>query len=226
MHSITGNMRISLALLLPFFPALVLAAPDEPQAQYSRKCSPTPSVNTNKIYPGQEKIVSSNNLALPTGKAVYAKGERVYISGHVLDRNCVPISDAIIEIWQTSPEGKTINPSLSDRLDPYPDFVGSGRAVSDNLGKFTFITLFPAPESQGSAPRIHFRIVHDGFPAINTDMFFAGDKRNDTDSVLDKLHPESRHQLSGTVSQSGITEDAISVKWDIVMDGVNSFRKY
>jgi len=219
------KMRISATILALFLP-IAASATDSLPAQYSRKCIATPAVGKDK-YPGQKAIIKSNNLALPTGKSTYPEtGQRVVISGHVLDTNCVPVSDAIVEIWQAGPDGKYVSPTLSKRLDPYPEFVGSGRVVTDNLGKFSFVTLFPGAENETSAPHINVHVVRDGFPALNTRLFFAGDKRNDGDKILGKVAPENRHQVSGTVAPSGAAEDAIAVKWDIVLGGTNSFRKY
>src|SRR5437879_3782758 len=102
-------MRIALIFLLSVFPVFAFAAEDEQKNTYNSKCAVTPSINKAiDSYPGKNGIVSSNDLALPVGKAVYANGQRVYISGHVLDKNCVPVSDAIIEIWQATPDGKYI----------------------------------------------------------------------------------------------------------------------
>jgi protocatechuate 3,4-dioxygenase, beta subunit len=183
------------------------------------KCPATPSINEG--FPSQSTIVPSNKLALPAGKAVWAPGELVYLSGRVLDKNCVPISDAIMEIWHTNPEGKYVTARLADRVNPYPYFAGSGRAVTDNLGRYNFITTFPGPYGK-SAPHIHVRVTHPDFPPLLTEMFFAGDKRNAADAKFKQLkNPDS---LLGKVA--GNANGSISVKWDIALRGSNKYRKY
>lgn len=213
---------LALPLLLTLIPALASAD------SYDRKCTVTPSIKKVEHYPGRAGIITSNNLALPEGKSVYAEGQRVYISGHVLDKNCVPISDAIVEIWQANPDGQYIPLSRSDLLSPYPYFAGSGRAVTDNLGRFSFVTLFPGSESPTHAPHINFHVVLDGFPALNTEMFFAEDRRNKDDKVLSELPFADQDLLLAKVSplDDSKVKDGLAIKWDIVLNGVNAFRKY
>ncbi len=215
-------MRAALLLILSLLPAVAFA---EQKADHINKCDTTPSIKTND-YPGKETIVSSNNLALPEGKAVSAHGQKVYIYGRVLDKNCVPVSDVIVEIWQANPKGKYVTSSLEDRLDPYPLFTGTGRAVTDNLGRFNFITLFPGEEKPHHAPHIHFLITHNKFPRLNTEMFFADDTRNGDDAWLNKISPEKRNLLTAKVSEFQHPEDGVAVNWDIILDGTNDFRKF
>lgn len=241
--------RLPLVLLLSFLPAIAFAAhkakvtPGEGDSQNlftqpitlttsdqqagdpANKCPVTPTLKTTD-YPGQAAITSSNNLIKPAGKAVNASGQKVYLYGRVLDKNCVPVSDAIIEIWQANPGGKYIKSSLDDRMDPYPDFVGAGRAVTDNLGRFNFTTIFPGTEKAKHAPHIHFLITHPKFPKIHTEMFFADDNRNPSDDWLRKLKPEQQSLLLGKVEEFEKHEDGITVHWNIVLNGINDFRTY
>jgi protocatechuate 3,4-dioxygenase, beta subunit len=105
------------------------------QDKYLADCKATPEiVGAGSDYPGKERIVPSNKPALPAGKSIFGKGELVFLSGRVFDRNCVPVSDAVIELWQTNAYGNYIYPNSAARSNPYPLFAGSGRAVTDNLG--------------------------------------------------------------------------------------------
>ena len=238
-------MRILLVLLLSFFPVLACAGQDiapqegtvtpfttpgkltqsDQQATEPSKCPATPSLKTYD-YPGRSAIVSANNLIKPAGKAVVAYGQKVYLYGRVLDKNCVPVSDAIVEIWQANPSGRYITSKLDDRMDPYPDFTGSGRAITDNLGRFNFITLFPGIEKEHHAPHIHFLVTHPKFPKVDTEMFFAGDNRNTDDFWLRKLTPAQQNLLFARVSEFEKHTDGVSIQWDVVLDGANDFRSY
>ena len=70
-------------LLLAAFP--VAAAPT---------CSPSTSIK-HFDYPGASAIVTTNNLILPTGKALEADGQKLIITGRVVDRNCMPVPEAM-----------------------------------------------------------------------------------------------------------------------------------
>lgn len=221
------KMRLLFICLLSLFPVLAFATGTASKAKVDNsRCQVTPAISQNRYdYPGREDIVSSNNLALPAGKSVYAKGQKVYIRGRVLDKNCVPVSDAIVEIWHVNPNGKPVNSSLGDRMSPYPDFVGSGRAITNNLGDFSFVTLFPGIEKADSAPYIHFRVTCDGFKTVTSGMFFSGDNRNSSDKALGKIADDQRELLLAKIYPIDNSND-IEAEWNIVIDGVNQFRKY
>jgi len=178
-------------------------------------------------YPGREGIVPSNKLALPAGKSIYASGELVYISGRVLDAKCVPVSDAIVDIWQADPEGHYVHSTLGERLSPAPAFAGSGRATTDNLGRFNFVTVFPG--SVGTrAPFIHVHVVHKDFPTLDTEMFFADDRRNATDPVFSSLSSAQRSMVTAKVwlRDPSDPDKGLGASWDISLNGKNPWRHF
>lgn len=231
-------MKIAVALLLFFSPVWAFAAP-QPQDKYLADCHLTPSLAAHN-YPGREGIISSNKLALPAGKSIYAKGELVYLSGRLFDTHCVPVSDAIIDIWQTNPAGNYAPSSRGERLDPYPHFTGTGRAVTDNLGRFNFVTLFPGPytviirdekgriiRKEFHAPHINFHIVHQHFEPLDTEMFFSGDRRNTDDVDLQKLSPNVWPGVMAKVwpRNTDKPKDGLYGRWDITIPGMQ-FRHF
>lgn len=182
---------------------------------------------TGDGYPGREGVVTSNKLALPAGKSVYSSGELVYISGRVLDMKCVPVSDAIVEIWQTNPDGQYVRSTLGERLSPGPHFTGSGRATTDNLGRFNFVTTFPGAVSS-RAPFIHVRVLHKDFPTLDTEMFFANDQRNSGDPVYTSLNDQQRSMVTAKVWQRDVNnpEMGLGASWDISLNGKNPYRRF
>jgi len=178
-------------------------------------------------YPGRANILSSNKLALPAGKSIYAPGELVYISGRVLDKQCVPVSDAIVEIWQTNSEGKYVKSTLGELLSPAPSFASTGRAVTDNLGRFNFVTVFPGTAG-GRAPYIHVHVVHKDFPTLETEMFFADDRRNAEDPVYSSLEPQQRSMVTAKVWERDVNDPdkGLAASWDISLNGKNLWRHF
>jgi protocatechuate 3,4-dioxygenase beta subunit len=222
--------RIATALLLlTVFPTLAFAqAVPQPQDKYLvHHCAVTPEVTPIDEYPGRGNIVPSNKLALPAGKAVYPDGQLVFLAGRVLDENCVPISDAIVDIWQTDPNGHYIHATLADRLSPYPYFTGSGRATTDNLGRYNFVTLFPGTYGN-SAPHIHFHVIHKDFSTLDTEIYFQDDRRNSHDSKLSRLPAASRALVTAKTWQRNPRnlDDGLNAQWDITLRGVNLYRRF
>ena len=214
-----------LLFILLLIPVFAFAVPYEPKDKYiTNKCFITPSISENE-YISRKAIIPSNKLVLPAGKSVYADGQLVSLSGRVLDANCVPVSDAIVEIWQADPKGVYVKSTLSERMSPYPHFTGSGRAVTDNLGRFYFTTLFPGVYKNRS-PHINFRIISKDVGELNTEMFFAGDLRNGEDKELAKIPYDKQQLLLAKVWKRRHKQDGIAAQWDITLDGKNKFRHY
>src|SRR5262249_34525649 len=154
------------------------------------------------------------------GKSIYAPGELVYITGRVLDKQCVPVSDAIVEIWQADFNGQYKKPTLGERLSPEPVFAGTGRATTDNLGRFNFVTVFPGATQEGRAPYIHVQVRHKNFPKLDTEMFFANDQRNATDPVYSSLSPEHQQWVTAKVWQRDVNhpDKGLAANWDISLN--------
>ena len=183
-------------LLCLLVPALLVAKPAPLPAS---KCIATAALVTRN-YPGSEAIPSVNALTLPAGKAVEAEGQRIIITGHVLDSACVPVADAQVELWQNDPYGRWILANESDLVSARPAFSGAGRAITDNNGEFHFITLFPAAVG-GLAPNFNIRIRADGLNDFSTILYFAGDKRNKADKLFSKLSLPAQQSISIRMNQ-------------------------
>jgi len=178
-------------------------------------------------YPGHDAIISSNKLALPAGKSSYSPGQIVYISGRVLDAKCVPVSDAVVEIWQADENGHYVRSTLGERLSPAPVFTGNGRATTDNLGRFNFVTVFPGT-ADGRAPLIHVRVSHTNFSGLDTAMFFGDDTRNGTDPLYSRLNAQERKMLTAKVWQRDVNDPkkGLGASWDISLDWKNPWRHF
>ena len=77
-----------------------------------------------------------------------AAGERVRLTGTIIDGDGNPVTDAAVELWQA---------------DPPPDehFLAFGRSRTDDGGRFFFKTLKPGPvPGRGNAQQApHFAIT-------------------------------------------------------------------
>ena len=198
--------------------ALAAAAP-----ALAGSCAPTPALPT-KHYPGPANIAPGNNLRMPAGKAVESSdGQRVVIYGTLLDNNCVPISDARIEIWQVDPFGKWLLATGEDLVDARPVFAGTGRTYTGNDGTFRFITSFPGV-AEKRAPHFDLRIKMEGQKDFDTAIYFADDGRNASDPVLSKLKPEDRRKLNMQVNEAG--GEGLGAGITLVMPYKASYRGY
>jgi protocatechuate 3,4-dioxygenase alpha subunit len=143
-------------------------------------------------------------------------GERITLTGIVLDGDGEPMSDAVIEIWQPDARGIFNHPldPLCKQADPY--FRGFGRAETRNAGRYEFRTVKPGGRD-GSAPYINLHVFARGMLVhALTRMYFPDEPANAGDPVLNAVEPERRHTL--IASREGPDNHPI-YRFDIRMQG-------
>lgn len=149
-------------------------------------CLPTPPIAMSENYPGDKAFSTNNNLRRRTGEGWVASGEPIYIKGRVLDEDCLPVGDATVEVWHANPKGVYQDGKSGNIQDYDPYFIGAGKTLTNNLGQFTFLTVFPGPINETLAPRVHFRIHHPALETFETVMFFPEQPLNSEDPLLTK----------------------------------------
>jgi protocatechuate 3,4-dioxygenase, beta subunit len=155
-------------------------------------------------------------------------GERIIVSGRVVDGEGRPVRHQLIEIWQANAAGRYLH--KRDRhpapLDPF--FSGMGRALTDHEGRYSFTTIKPGPypwKNHHNAWRpahIHFSIFGSEFTQrLVTQMYFPGDPLFPLDPIYQSIvDPGARDRLVARYDHS-VTEHewATGYTWDIVLTG-------
>ena len=70
-------------------------------------------------------------------------GERIIVSGRVLDDNGRAVPHTLIEIWQTNAAGRYRHDRDNHPAPLDPNFTGAGRALTDENGRYHFTTIKP-----------------------------------------------------------------------------------
>ena len=174
-----------------------------------------------------EEFNRTNNLIQKTGSFYAAFGELLYLQGTITDSFSVPIAGAIVNIWQTNSAGKyqTLLDKNSDLIDK--NFNMSGQSITDNLGKYSFITIVPG-FYLNRAPHINFNIYHPKFGKLETEMYFEDHPKNATDYQYLYYTDEERKLLTAKVRLTNIF-DSKSTKiatFNIVMKGVQQYKSF
>jgi protocatechuate 3,4-dioxygenase beta subunit len=188
---------------------------------------PTPSRFFAADLSMPDNFTTSNNLIKKTGSFYRAFGEVIFLQGTLTDSFGVPISGAIIEIWQTNAAGKyhTLLEPDSEYIDKY--FSMSGRTITDNLGAYHFITIMPG-SVPGRAPHINMNVYHQKFGRLETEMYFEDHPYNKTDYQYLAYSDEERRMLTSHVFYTDIL-NSNSIKmstFNIVMTGIHQYKKY
>src|SRR3954451_4846154 len=128
---------------------------------------------------------------------IRAKGIVARITGRILGPNGRPIPEARVEIWQCDANGRYhyVRDGGGDRRRD-ENFQGYGAATTDPSGGYQFLTIKPVPYP-GRTTHIHFAVSGHGFERFITQMYVAGEPRNDSDPVLMGIRdPAARARLA------------------------------
>jgi protocatechuate 3,4-dioxygenase alpha subunit len=169
----------------------------------------------NGSYSWKETV--ADNLFTPD-----ATGQKIRIEGRVLDGDGVPITDAMLEIWQADAQGRYANPR-DNRALPNTQFKGFGRSATDKEGVYSFDTIkpgsVPGPNGQPQAPHILFGVFSRGMlRQVHTRLYFADEASNGADPVLALVPEDRRNTLIARKEMSG---DVPVYRFDIRVQGEN-----
>jgi protocatechuate 3,4-dioxygenase beta subunit len=154
-------------------------------------------------------------------------GERIIVTGRVLDRRGLPLPGRLIEIWQANAAGRYRHAADVHDAPLDPNFTGTGRCLTGPDGDFTFVTIKPGPypwknhENAWRPAHIHFSIL--GWPGerLITQMYFPGDPMLDLDPIAQSVvDPAARERMIARYApEVGEPGRATGYRWDIVLGG-------
>ena len=102
-------------------------------------------------------------------------GERLILTGYVVDEECRPISNAWLDFWQANGNGEYDNTG----------YLLRGHQFTDADGKYRLVTVIPG-EYPGRTPHIHVKVREtSSSPVITSQIFFPDVSLNTGDFVYD-----------------------------------------
>ena len=163
-------------------------------------CNATPEQDLGPFYPNKKNGDGDVDLTIVQGKKGQAEGEVILVRGSVTDENCQPIEGVLVEIWQANRHGRYSHEGDTNNDNPLdPNFEGWGEMATGPAGDYGFKTIKPGSyaigEDEWRTPHIHFRVSRRGYHEVVTQMYFEGEKLNETDSVLAESSEEEQSQL-------------------------------
>jgi protocatechuate 3,4-dioxygenase beta subunit len=155
-------------------------------------------------------------------------GERIVVSGRVLDENSRPVAHALIELWQANAAGRYRH-AVDDHDAPIdPNFTGTGRVLTDGEGRYRFVTIKPGAypwRNHYNAWRpahLHFSLFGIGLvQRLVTQMYFPGDPLIPYDPMVTSI-PDEKARLrliSAFDWETTIPDTALAFRFDIVLRG-------
>ena len=155
-------------------------------------------------------------------------GERIVVTGRVMDDNGRPVPHTLIEIWQTNAAGRYRHAKDTHAAPLDPNFTGAGRALTDADGRYRFVTIKPGAypwsnhHNAWRPAHIHFSLFGPALATrLITQMYFPGDPLMPFDPVLQSIPDErARQRLVARFDQETVQpECALGYQFDIVLRG-------
>jgi protocatechuate 3,4-dioxygenase alpha subunit len=152
------------------------------------------------------------------------QGERIRVSGRVIDGDGAPVPDACLEIWQANAAGRYAHPDDTRADKPVdPRFRGFGRVSTDAEGRFRLATIRPGPvPGRGNsvqAPHLAVAIFARGLlKQLLTRIYFAGEALNESDPVLMSVDDPVRRRTL-IAARDDATGGTPGYRFDIVLQG-------
>jgi len=179
---------------------------------------------------GNESIKSGDNDLTACGASAPI-GQRILVTGRVLDENGRPIRDALVEVWQANAAGRYRHPRDTWNAPLDPNFMGEGRALTDAQGRYSFLTIRPGAypwKNHFNAWRpahIHFSLFGNAHATrLVTQMYFPGDDMLLFDPIFNSVpDANARTRLIARFDWSRTQPDyAHAFEFDIVLRGRDS----
>jgi protocatechuate 3,4-dioxygenase, beta subunit len=217
-----GHYKTQPDSLYPDYASTVKRSPSQPLIILPQSLGEV----TGPVF-GHEAVKAGDN-DLTRQHAGEPLGERITVSGRVLDENGAPVRNSLVEIWQANASGRY--PHVADNHDAPldPNFTGGGRTLTDENGFYKFTTIKPGAypwrnHYNGWRPaHIHFSLFGQAFAQrLITQMYFPGDPLLEYDPMYNMVPDEKARRLlvCNFDWESTVPEFSLGYRWDIVLRG-------
>jgi protocatechuate 3,4-dioxygenase beta subunit len=155
-------------------------------------------------------------------------GERIIVTGRVLDGDGRPVRNSLIEVWQANAAGRYVHQCDRHPAPLDPNFTGAGRYLTDDEGRYRFVTVKPGAypwknhDNAWRPAHIHFSLFGPAFATrLVTQMYFPGDPLFDHDPIFQSVRdPKARQRLVSSFDlETTEPEWALGYRFDIVLRG-------
>jgi protocatechuate 3,4-dioxygenase beta subunit len=187
--------------------------------------------------PVQMNVALSARLILPQDNDLTAQGqgaplgEKIVVTGRVLDEDGKPVRNSLLEVWQCNSAGRYYHQRDQHDAPLDPNFVGTGKMMTDDEGRYRFITIKPGPYPWGNHEKawrpahIHFSLFGNVYAQrLVTQMYFPNDPLFDHDPIFQSIPDAAARQrlISRFSLEHTVGDKMLGYEFDIVLRGRNA----
>jgi protocatechuate 3,4-dioxygenase beta subunit len=184
---------------------------------------------TGPVY-GHNKVEKYDN-DLTLGHPGEPVGERIIVTGRLLDEDGRPVPNSLVELWQCNAAGRYAHKVDQHPAPLDPNFTGAGRCMTDSEGRYKFVTIKPGAypwrnhHNAWRPAHIHFSLFGPSFlTRLVTQMFFPGDPLFPFDPIFNGIpDPKARERMICKFDMDTTQPEwALGYQFDIVLRGRNA----
>ena len=207
--------------LHPDYVASLKRAPGHPLVQIPQTVSEVtgPCFRAHHVKVGADLTTQGEGVPL---------GQKILLTGRVLDEEGRPVRNTLVEIWQANAAGRYRHLVDQHAAPIDPNFIGKGQLLTDDEGRYQFKTIKPGAYPWRNHPNawrpahIHFSLFGPAFSTrLVTQMYFPGDPLLPFDPIFNGIRDEAaRQRLIALFDwQTTVPEEALGFRFDIVLRG-------
>jgi protocatechuate 3,4-dioxygenase beta subunit len=159
------------------------------------------------------------------------QGQKIIVSGKLMDEDGRAIPNTLVEIWQANAAGRYYHERDNHPAPLDPNFTGAGRTITDEHGHYKFTTIRPGAypwrnhHNAWRPAHIHFSLFGASFiTRMITQMYFPGDPLFPYDPIFQSIPDEAARErlISKFDWDTTVPEWCLGFKFDIVLRGRNA----
>lgn len=208
--------------LAPAYRSTILRAPSQPLVRI-------PATLTETTGPGGcwDRLMGASLADLMTQHKGVPQGQRIIVSGRVLDEQGRTVPETVIEIWQANAAGRYVHARDTWDAPLDPNFTGAGRVVTDNEGRYRFVTVRPGAYPWGNhhnawrPAHVHLSIFGPAFATrLVTQFYFPDDPLIEIDPIANAVPMPYRQRMVARFDIATTEPNwALGYLFDIVLKG-------
>jgi protocatechuate 3,4-dioxygenase beta subunit len=163
-----------------------------------------PQTLTEVTGPGGcwDRLMGPSLADLTTQHTAPPQGQRIIVTGRVLDESGKPVPDTVVEIWQANAAGRYIHSADNWDAPLDPNFTGAGHVVTDADGRYRFVTIRPGAYPWGNhknawrPAHIHLSLLGPAFATrLVTQLYFPDDPLIEIDPIANAVPMPYRQRM-------------------------------
>jgi protocatechuate 3,4-dioxygenase, beta subunit len=208
--------------LFPDYRSTALRAPAQPLVRIPQTLTETtgPSGCWDRLMGGAMADLTTQHKGTPIG-------QRIIVSGRVLDENGRPVPDTVMEVWQANAAGRYIHGKDQWDAPHDPNFTGAGRVITDAEGRYSYVTVRPGAYPWGNhknawrPAHIHLSLLGPAFATrLVTQLYFPDDPLIEIDPIANAVPMPYRQRMVARFDIETTRPNwALGYLFDVVLKG-------